>query len=59
MINYNDYKESFNEYLDEIYAPIIICGVEWSYSYVYEQIDAMSYEIELIDWVDEMMEVGE
>lgn len=59
MINYNDYKESFNEYLDEIYNPIYVGCVEWSYSYVYEQVDPIGYEIDLIDWVDEMMEVGE
>ena len=39
--------------------PIYVGCVEWSYSYVYEQVDPIGYEIDLIDWVDEMMEVGE
>ena len=55
-IKHKALEEQFIQMLDSQDEPIALGGVLYPYSYVYESIDSVSYEIEKNDYITNIME---
>ena len=54
-MNYN-IEEIFDEYLNELYGQVNICGIEYDAAYAFKRVDQIAYEVELSDWIAEQEE---
>lgn len=48
-------EDLYGEFLDEVYGPIEICGLEYSTSQALRVIDPTAYREGFLDWQDENM----
>lgn len=45
-------KESFDEYLDEVYEPLEVVGIKYDVSYILQQIDPIAYDMVMSEYFD-------
>jgi hypothetical protein len=47
------YKQEFRDYLSEIYGGTLeICGYEYDYATVFEQVDPIAFRQTYLNWLD-------
>ena len=51
---YHQLEEHYEEFLDEIYEPVKICGYERYQGDILRQIDPIMFREGLLEWIDEM-----
>lgn len=52
----NESADRFSDYLSEIYAPVVIGGIEYSYGHVLKSADLVRFELDRLDWLDGLVE---
>lgn len=51
-IEENKAKTQYNEFLDECYPTVKVCGYDFSPSYALKELDPTAYRCGFIDWLD-------
>ena len=54
-----DVKNYWDEMLDEVYEPVIICGIEFLPSQILRDCDPIAYQVYRLDYEYEMIESGQ
>ena len=53
----NDYaSDTYDDFLDDIYGEVNICGYEYYSSYVWKQIDSIAYDCGFDDYLNMLFE---
>ena len=54
-----EFKERFNEMLDDAYGTLSVAGLEFDASRVLEELDPIAHRLAMYDYADSLMQDGE
>lgn len=57
-LSYHKLLEQFDDFLDEVYGEIEICGLQYSASNAFKSVDPIAYRCNYNDWVDSQLQDG-
>lgn len=49
-----NFKEAFDEFLDETFGVVNVAGLEYNTSEVFREVDPVAYRSAFLDWIDSL-----